>query len=48
VSLFFLALATRIAPHVALIVPLIVMLNALGVIDASVGTILVYTHGEVA
>lgn len=41
-TLFFLALATRMAPHVALIVPLFVMLNALGVTDTRLGLILVY------
>jgi multiple sugar transport system permease protein len=41
-TLFFLVLATRMAPHVALIVPLFIMLNALGITDTRIGLILVY------
>lgn len=41
-TLFFLTLATRMAPQVALIVPLFVMLNALGMTDTRAGLILVY------
>lgn len=41
-TLFFLALATRMAPHVALILPLFVMLNAVGITNTRFGLILVY------
>jgi multiple sugar transport system permease protein len=41
--LFFLVLATRMVPHIVLIVPLFLMLQRLGILDTRFGLILVYT-----
>jgi multiple sugar transport system permease protein len=41
--LFFLVLATRMVPHIVLIVPLFLMLQRLGILDTRLGLILVYT-----
>lgn len=41
--LFFLVLATRMVPHIVLIVPLFIMLQRLGILDTRFGLILVYT-----